>query len=75
MRLLRKIREAIKNTSLALCVLHKHFVGVCRYVAGQIDRQNISPYTVAVLQATAALYNLLGFPEHHAMELFVEYWP
>jgi hypothetical protein len=30
---------------------------------------------VFVLQATAALYNLLGLPEHYAMELFVEYKP
>ncbi|CAK0786248.1 hypothetical protein CVIRNUC_009461 [Coccomyxa viridis] len=26
-------------------------------------------------EATAALYDMMGFPEHHAMELFVEYRP
>ena len=30
---------------------------------------------LVVLQATAALFNLLGLPEHYAMELFVEYKP
>ena len=31
--------------------------------------------SVRVLQATAALYNLLGLPEYQAMELFIEYCP
>lgn len=50
-------------------------VGLFGYVARQIHRQGEHPDAVFSVQATAALYDMMGFPEHHAMELFVEYRP
>ena len=61
--------------SLAVCLTRKRMVGLFGYVARQIHRQSEHPDAVFSVQATAALYNMLGFPEHHAMELFVEYRP
>ena len=70
-----KIREAIGKMSLALCLAHKRMVRLFGCVARQIYRQSEHPDAVFSVQATAALYNTLGFQEHHAMELFVEYRP
>ena len=65
----------LKVVSLAMCLLYKQFVGVRGYVARRAHKQKMHTDAVASVQATAALYNMLGFPEHHAMELFVEYRP